>query len=120
MASSLIEVFAQWRVPPAQTRAIATALQVLMQATRDERGCLACRLTTEVGDQVTLSYEEAWATEGELERHIRSERFAQLAELAESATEEPRFEFRFPTGTRGLEYAEQIRRAGAAPGLPYQ
>lgn len=115
MASSLFGLAAQLKVSAVQTSAITTALQALMLATRRERGCLACRLATEVGDDVTLSYEEAWATEGDLRRHIRSDRFAQLAGLAECANEPPRFEFTLPTGIRGLDYAEEVRRGGPAP-----
>lgn len=109
MASSSVGMTACWKVPPAQTHAVTAALQSLMLATRHERGCLACRLATEVGDQITLSYEEAWATEGDLHRHIQSDQFAQFAGLVESASEQPQVEFTLPTGTRGLDYAEEVR-----------
>lgn len=109
MLSSPVVMSARWKVVPAQTSALTMALQAVMLATRGERGCLSCRLSTEVGNQVTFSYEEAWATEGDLRRHIRSGRFARVAGLVECATEPPQFTFTVETGVRGLDYAEEVR-----------
>jgi quinol monooxygenase YgiN len=101
---------AQWTVRPEQTSAIASALQGLMLATRHELGCVGCLLETEVGDRVTLRYEELWQTEADLRRRIQSVLFAQLAGLVEYATDQPRIEFVLPEGTRGLEYADEVLR----------
>jgi quinol monooxygenase YgiN len=101
---------AWWTVPPGQTGTIATALQALMLATKHEHGCIACLLETEVGERVTLRYEELWQTEEDLRRRIQSVRFAQFAGLVEHATEQPRIEFTLPTGTRGLDYADEVLR----------
>ena len=110
MACSPVHMTAQWTVPPGQTSTIATALQALMLATKHEHGCIACLLETEVGERVTLRYEELWQTEEDLRQRIQSARFAELAGLVESATEQPRIEFTLPTGTRGLDYADEVRR----------
>jgi quinol monooxygenase YgiN len=111
MGSAPVGLTARWNVPPGQTNAIASALQTLMLATRHEHGCVACLLETEVGERITLRYEELWQTEEDLQRRIQSERFAQIAGLVEYATEQPCIEFTLASGTRGLDYADEILRA---------
>ena len=87
-----------------------------MVEARAQRGCLGCRLATEMGDRVGLQYVEEWREEADLKREIRSARFARLAELMERATERPRIEFRLPGGIRGLDYAEEVRlQSGGLP-----
>ena len=44
-----------------------------------------------------------------LRRELRSDRFATLAALMESATEPPVVEIALPGGTRGLDYVEEVR-----------
>jgi quinol monooxygenase YgiN len=101
----------KWRVPPAEAQSISTALQELMLYTRAEHGCRRCSLSTEMGPLVHIHYIEWWATEGDLQRQIRSTRFASLAELVERGTEYPIVEFALADGTYGLEYAAAVRRS---------
>ena len=61
---------------------------------------------------VVIRYLETWASEFDLRRQLRSDRFANLAELIERATERPDIEFLLPDGPRGLEYAEEARGSG--------
>jgi len=107
-----VRVTATWRVAPAEARATSAALHVLMMATRLEPGCERCVFSTDMADDVVVRYVEDWSSESELQRHIQSDRFAQLAELLEHATDAPAVEFSLPTGRRGLEYAERVRAVG--------
>jgi quinol monooxygenase YgiN len=100
----------RWTVPARQTRAISHALQEVMLATRCQHGCLGCSMATQAGERVTLLYQEEWDTEESLRRRVLSQQFVTLAGLLESAIEPPFVEFTLPTGTRGLDYAEEIRR----------
>ncbi|HEX5111091.1 MAG TPA: hypothetical protein VFV95_21715 [Vicinamibacterales bacterium] len=79
--------------------------------TRSEPGCTGCYFSTEMGALVIVQYIETWSTEADLRRQIQSDRFANLAEIIEHATENPVIEFVLPGGSRGLEYAEEIRRS---------
>jgi quinol monooxygenase YgiN len=63
---------------------------------------------------VTVQFVESWESEEGLKRHVRSDRFVTLAGLMESATEAPRVEFALPGGTRGLDYAGEVRRQAPA------
>jgi quinol monooxygenase YgiN len=100
-----------WSVPPAESRPIAAALQVLMVAARAERGCLNCSMTTNMATQVTITYVEDWRTEDDLKRQVRSNRFTALAELLEQASGRPTVEFDVADATRGIEYAHQVRKS---------
>jgi quinol monooxygenase YgiN len=115
MAPQEIRMTVQWFVQPARMGVIHTALNTLMVATRAEPGCSGCSLQTELGARAGFTYMEAWTTERDLKSQLRSPRFAQLANLMESAVERPRVEFSLPGGTRGLEYADEVRKhAGGA------
>ena len=109
MASQQVRMTAQWSVPRAEMWAISAAIQSIMVATRAERGCIGCSLSTRLGEHAAFQYEEEWKTEDDLIGQLRSGRFAKLAHLMERATEQPQVEFSLPGGTRGLEYAEEVR-----------
>ena len=101
----------KWSVSSGEARAITSALQVLMIATRAEPGCEGCSLATNMGQQVVLRYVEDWKTEDALKRQIRSSRFAVFAELMEHASKRPTIEFALPGATRDLDYAEEVRQS---------
>jgi quinol monooxygenase YgiN len=101
----------RWCVPPGESQSIAAALHPLMLKTRAEPGCTGCSFSTEMAARVVIHYVETWTNETDLRRQIQSDRFASLAELIEHATEDPAIEFILPGGSRGLEYAEEVRRS---------
>jgi quinol monooxygenase YgiN len=109
MVSQQVRMTAQWRVPRAEMWAISAAIQSIMVATRAEPGCIGCSLSTRLEERAAFEYEEEWRTEDDLIVQLRSGRFTKLAHLMESATEQPKIEFTLPGGTRGLEYAEEVR-----------
>jgi len=112
MASAPVRMILKWSVPQGESRPIVSALQGLMIATRAEPGCLGCSLSTDVRKNVLIHYTEEWTTENDLIRHLRSDRFAALAELMEHASEYPTVEFDLEGSTRGIDYAEEIRGTG--------
>ena len=106
-----VRMTVRWCVPPGEAQSIAAALHPLMMKTRSEPGCAGCSFSTEMGALVVIQYIETWTTESDLRRQVQSDRFANLAELIEHATEDPMIEFLLPEGSRGLEYAEEVRRS---------
>jgi quinol monooxygenase YgiN len=106
-----VRMTARWCVPPGEAQSIAAAMHPLMMKTRSEPGCTGCSFSTEMGAMVVIQYNETWTSEADLRRQIQSNRFANLAELIEHATENPVIEFVLPGGSRGLEYAEEVRRS---------
>ena len=106
-----VRMTVRWCVPPGEAQSIAAALHPLMMKTRSEPGCTGCSFSTEMGALVVIQYIETWTTESDLRRQVKSNRFSNLAELIEHATEDPVIEFLLPEGSRGLEYAEEVRRS---------
>ena len=106
-----VRMTVRWCVPPGEAQSIAAALHPLMMKTRSEPGCTGCSFSTEMGALVVIQYSETWTTESDLRRQVQSDRFSNLAELIEHATDDPMVEFLLPEGSRGLEYAEEVRRS---------
>jgi quinol monooxygenase YgiN len=101
----------EWFVPLGQARPITIALHSLMADARSARGCLGCFVSTGIKDQGTVRYVEEWQTEEDLRRRLESNAFVELAALIDDATEPPHVEFALPTGTRGLDFVEEVRLA---------
>jgi quinol monooxygenase YgiN len=100
----------RWHVTAGEAASITTALQTMMVRTRAQPGCTGCSLSTDLGVRNEVRYVAEWSTEIDMQRQIRSDDFARLAELMEHAIEPPTVEFALPTGTRGIEYAETVRK----------
>jgi quinol monooxygenase YgiN len=88
---------------------MTAALHALMVAARAERGCLACSLSTELGERAALHYVEDWETEEDLQRQLRSDWFLRFAALIERASSPPDVQFALAGGLRGLDYVEEVR-----------
>src|SRR5262245_24191676 len=107
-----------WHVPPGEARPLTEALQFLMIAARTERGYVNCSVSAEMGDAkpgdakpdyfAKVRYREEWQTEEDLQRQVKSPRFAKLAELIEHASGRPLVQFHLTTSVRGLDYAEEL------------
>lgn len=82
------------------------ALRFLVVGTRLEPGCLASCAWTD--PDWTVRYIEEWATEADVHRRVRSDRFTALLSIVESARE-PQVQFDFVTKSRGLDYVAQLR-----------
>jgi quinol monooxygenase YgiN len=100
------------RASPRSTQDLIGALRFLLQTTRLEPGCLGCAVWSEP-DSI-IHYEEEWATEEDIQRRIRSDRFTSLLSVIESAQEPPRVQFDFVSTTRGLDYVAEVRRIAVA------
>ena len=86
------------------------ALRSLRRSTRIEPGCVGCFVREDIEDAATLSYAEEWATEADMRRRIRSDRFTALLGVMEAAREFPQVQFDFVATTRGLDYVAEVRQ----------
>jgi len=96
------------KAPAQREQDLVSALRFLRVGTLLEAGCLRCFAW--VDSDGAVQYVEEWATDEDLRRHVRSERFTSLLAVVESATEQPHVQFDFISATRGLDYAAEIRR----------
>jgi quinol monooxygenase YgiN len=103
----------EWFVPLGQARPLTMALHSLAAEVRTFHGCMGCSVSTDLANQGTVRYIEDWRTEDDLQARLRAETFAQLATLIEDAINPPRVEFSLPSGTRGLDYVEEVQRVFA-------
>jgi quinol monooxygenase YgiN len=110
MSAPVVRMTVHWSVPVGETRPMTAALHTLMVTARAERGCLACSLSTEMGEKATLHYVQDWATEDDLRRQLRSDWFVSFAALMERATSRPDIEFSLHGDMRGLDYVDEVRR----------
>jgi quinol monooxygenase YgiN len=100
------------RASPRSVQDLLGALRFLLQTTRLEAGCLGCVVWGEPDG--IIHYEEEWATEADIQRRIRSDRFTSLLSVVESAQEPPRVQFDFVTTTRGLDYVAEVRQTAVS------
>ncbi len=98
----------KWLVPVGKARSMTEALHLLMASTRAEPGCVGCSVSADLAEKGTIRYSEEWQSEDALKSQFQTDRFKSLVALVESATEPPVVEFRLPSGSRGLEYVEDV------------
>jgi quinol monooxygenase YgiN len=92
---------------PHGARDIFDAFRFLRVGTLLEPGCLGCSAWTDTDS--TVHYVEEWATECDVRRHVRSDRFTSLLTVLESAKDPPQVQFDFVTTTRGLDFVAEVR-----------
>jgi quinol monooxygenase YgiN len=105
--SGMVRLTVAIKVTPRQERDVLDALRFIKLGTLLEPGCLTCTAWTEPDS--TVHYVEEWASEADLRRHVRSDRFTSLLGILETGAEAPRVQFHFVSQTRGLEYAAELR-----------
>jgi quinol monooxygenase YgiN len=92
------------------------ALRPSIVSTHPGHGCVAWTLSvsSESGRSQRLRYVEDWSSEQELRDRVRSERFRGLLAAMEAALTRPRIVFELATGSRGLEFVEEVRQAAGS------
>ena len=108
MTAFHVRMSIQWLVPVGKTRSMTQALHLLMASTRGEPGCVACSVAADVAEKGVIRYSEEWDSEESLQRQFTTDRFKSLIALIDDATEAPFVEFLLPSGSRGLEYVEEV------------
>ena len=81
----------------------------MAEQTRMERGCLGCHLHRDALEENVLILEESWASEADLERHLRSQEYRQLLLVMELARVRPEVRFDRVSHSTGFETVEQAR-----------
>lgn len=96
---------------PRWTADLIQALRLQMSRTEALPGCIQCRLSKDQHEPNVVFYQEEWDGWSQIEKHIRSERFARILELMELSTVTPELNFCDIHETRGLEYVLKLRSA---------
>jgi quinol monooxygenase YgiN len=90
--------------PQGQRKEILDVLLCLKGPTEVTKGCRACRILQDVEDDRVLTYQVQWDMQGELEEHLRSERFRRLLPYIEMSLEPPEVTFSTIDQVRGIEF----------------
>jgi len=100
---------------PKAAQPMIQALNSLMLPIQLDRGCQGCHLYADAGESNSFFYVEEWASQKDLEREIRSDRFTRLLSVMESSPQPPVLEFWFSWQARRLEYVAKVRTAPPVP-----
>ena len=92
-------------------------LRGLVGPVRSHPGCLATRLTQDVGDERVVTWVDQWRRREDHERHVRSDAFRRLLAVMDLAAEPPTFEVDEVGRRHGFELVERLLgRPGEEPG----
>ena len=98
----------EWFVPAGQVRPLTLALHSLIPQIRAAHGCLSCSVSTDIGERGNVRYVEEWQSEEDLRRRLECATFKALAALIDEATSPPNVEFTLSSGTRGLDFVDEV------------
>src|SRR5512144_2426686 len=96
-------------LPPARLSEVTGVLGPMVERTRAERGCLGCHLHRDALEEAVLILGDTWASEPDLERHLRSHDYRQLLLIMELAVVPPEVRFDRVSHSTGFETVEQAR-----------
>jgi quinol monooxygenase YgiN len=96
-------------LPARQVNEVMGILAPMVQRIRTEEGCVNCQLHQDVLEDNVVILEETWASEADLERHIRSQDYRQLLLIMELAKARPEVRFDTVSRSTGFETIQKIR-----------
>jgi quinol monooxygenase YgiN len=88
------------------------ALEILgsiIEQTQFELGCISSRIYRGVEDVRAIMLEELWASDEDVQRHLRSEKYRKILLVVEMAEESPEIRFDSIAHSSGVETIEQAR-----------
>jgi len=80
----------------------------ILEPSRVERGCLSYRLYEDVENRNAFVLLEEWATQNDLEGHIRTDNQRRLLTLMDLLSEQPEFRFNTVSHTAGMDLIENV------------
>lgn len=90
-------------------RELLQTVQSLLGPIRTQKGCLGLHLYAEIGGEEALCLVEEWATQQDLDEHLRSDYFAVLLGAARLLLQKPsELDFRVYKETAGMEVVDSI------------
>ncbi|MEE4111166.1 MAG: antibiotic biosynthesis monooxygenase [Desulfobacteraceae bacterium] len=88
------------------------ALEILgsmIEETQWEPGCVSCRLYRGVEDVRAIMFEELWASDEDVQRHLQSDKYHRILLVVEMAVEPPEIRFDTIDHSTGVESIEKAR-----------
>ena len=94
---------------PGRRQEMIDVFWLIIGPIRAQPGCLSCGLYQEIGNGDQLLYLEAWETQQQLERHMRSARYERLLAVMDASVQQPVLRYQTISTVMGLEYLEAVR-----------
>jgi len=94
---------------PGRRQEMIDVFWLIIGPIRAQPGCLSCGLYQEIGNGDQLLYLEAWETQQQLERHMRSARYERLLAVMDASVQQPVLRYQTIATVMGLEYLEAVR-----------
>jgi len=95
-------------VRPERRSDFLETMRSMLEPTRVERGCLSYRLYQDVEDKNAFVLLETWATQENLESHIRKENQQRLLLLMDLLSEQPELRFNTVSHTARMDLIENV------------
>lgn len=95
-------------VRPERRNDLLEAMRGMLEPSRVERGCLSYRLYEDIEDRNAFVLLEEWATQQDLESHIRTDNQGRLLALMDLLIERPEIRFNTVSNTAGMELIESV------------
>jgi quinol monooxygenase YgiN len=105
----MIHAMVRMVLPAERLSEVMTILSPMAERTRAERGCLGCHLYRDAMEEAVLTFEGTWASEADLEQHLRSDEYRQLLLVMELAKVPPEVRFDRVSHSTGLETIQAVR-----------
>ena len=96
-------------VRPEKRRDLLETMRGMLEPVRVERGCLSYRLYEDIEDRNIFVLVEEWATQKDLEGHIRTDNQRRILALMDLLSEQPQLRFNTVSHTAGMELIEDVR-----------
>ena len=105
----MIRSIVRMTLPAERLSEVTGILGPMAERTREERGCLACHLYRDALEEAVLTLEDTWASEADLDRHLRSDEYRQLLLVVELAQFPPEIRFDRVSHSTGINTIQQAR-----------
>ncbi len=91
-----------------QTEVMQTLLSMI-EPTENESGCLSCQVYRDIEESNVFSLIEEWQTHGDLDDHIKSDRFSVLLGTKSLLYEAPQIKIHTVSHSEGMETVKAVR-----------
>jgi quinol monooxygenase YgiN len=105
----VVQLLVRLTAAPGRAPQLAEALRLMKRRAHGRPGCGDAYVAADIDDAGVLWYSEEWEDRDDLEEHMRTNAFARMLALLETAVQPPLMEFRVVSETRGLEYVAAVR-----------
>ena len=103
-------------VHPSKRSELLSAFQLITDQTRQEKGCLACRLSQDIDNENLIDIEETWEARSYLDEHFRSDIFSALLGAAKVLGDAHDIRINEGSQTEGAEAVQAVRSKKPANG----